>query len=53
VQIEREAERTDRPAMEMLFELLDEFRTTDQRTKGEAARPTHPATETEQPLTAD
>ncbi|MGW3337044.1 hypothetical protein ACWDCL_06100 [Streptomyces sp. NPDC001009] len=44
VEIEREAERAHRPAMEMFFELLDEFRTTDQRIRDEAAPHSRPAT---------
>ncbi|WP_075738811.1 hypothetical protein [Streptomyces acidiscabies] len=52
VEIEREAEQAGRPAMEMFFEFLDEFRAAAKRTQGEA---THSllATETEQPLAAD
>ncbi|MER5199412.1 hypothetical protein ACWD3J_18515 [Streptomyces sp. NPDC002755] len=53
VEIEHEAERADRPAMEMFFELLDEFRASDQRLRDEAAPHSHPAAEAEQPLTAD
>jgi hypothetical protein len=30
-EIEREAEQADRPAIEMFFELLDEFRATDRQ----------------------
>ncbi|MFE7835795.1 hypothetical protein ACFU53_06905 [Streptomyces sp. NPDC057474] len=52
VEIERRAEQTDVPALEMFFELLDEFRAT-----GHGAHQVNPAgqasTEAEQPQQSD
>lgn len=38
-QIEQEAERCDKPAMEMFFEFLDEFRAADHRRQSETQQP--------------
>jgi hypothetical protein len=47
-EIEREAEQSRRPAMEMFFELLDEFRATDHQSQDDAQPDGHSPTETQQ-----
>ncbi|MCX4738570.1 hypothetical protein [Streptomyces antibioticus] len=53
VEIERAAEQVDRPAIEMFFDLLDEFRATDRGVKHQV-QPDHQATtQAEQPRATD
>ncbi|WP_326666980.1 hypothetical protein [Streptomyces canus] len=53
VEIEREAERSGRPAMEMFFELLDEFRAADHQGQDGAKPDGHPPAETQQAHVSD
>ncbi|MDT0571153.1 hypothetical protein RM704_27435 [Streptomyces sp. DSM 3412] len=53
VEIEREAEEAGRPAMEMFFELLDEFRAANHQLRGEPDRDNSPQAEAQQPLAAN
>jgi len=53
VEIEREAEQAGRPAMQVFFELLDEFRASDHQPHNEAAPSSHTPTETQQPHAAE
>ncbi|WP_406168519.1 hypothetical protein OIE52_25270 [Streptomyces canus] len=52
-EVEREAEQSARPAMEMFFELLDEFRAADHQGQHGAKPGGHPPTETQQPHASD
>ncbi|WP_329374913.1 hypothetical protein [Streptomyces sp. NBC_01483] len=52
-EIEREAEQVGRPAMEMFFEFLDEFRAGNHQLQDGAAPDSHTPAETQQPLAAD
>jgi hypothetical protein len=52
-EIEREAERLGRPAMEMFFELLDEFRTTDHQLRAQPETNIRIRAEVQQPLVSD
>ncbi|MEV5845840.1 hypothetical protein AB0M32_28105 [Streptomyces sp. NPDC051985] len=52
-EIEREAERLGRPVMEMFFDLLDEFRTTNHQVRAEPATSIHIRSEAQQPLDSD
>ncbi|BCL21845.1 hypothetical protein ACPCBX_34405 [Streptomyces tuirus] len=49
VEIEREAELAGRPAMEMFFEFLDEFRAAGHQGHDGAEPDGHPPTETQEP----
>lgn len=53
VEIEREAERSGRPAMEMFFELLDEFRAADHQNQDSAKPDRHSPETTQQPRDSD
>ncbi|MFI6245216.1 hypothetical protein [Streptomyces sp. NPDC051016] len=52
-EIEREAERIGRPVMEMFFELLDEFRTTNHQLLDEPETSIRIQTEAQQPRASD
>ncbi|WP_189265999.1 hypothetical protein [Streptomyces fuscichromogenes] len=52
-EIEREAERLGRPSVEMFFELLDEFRTTDHQPRAEPGTSIRIRAEAQQPLASD
>ncbi|MFJ3800474.1 hypothetical protein ACIPSJ_29875 [Streptomyces sp. NPDC090088] len=52
-EIEREAERLGRPGMEMLFELLDEFRTSNHQFRDESETSIRVRAEAQQPLASD
>ena len=52
-EIEREAEQYGRPAMEMFFELLDEFRAPDRSLQDEPEPGSSTPAETQQPHTTD
>ncbi|MCT9138958.1 hypothetical protein [Streptomyces violarus] len=53
VEIEREAEQADRPAMEMFFELLDEFRADTRRLRDEEELGTSSPAAADQCLASD
>ncbi|MFE2423984.1 hypothetical protein [Streptomyces hokutonensis] len=53
VEIEREAEQAGRPAMQVFFELLDEFRASDQQSHDEAAPGINTPSEPQQPNAAE
>ncbi|XUL89661.1 hypothetical protein ACQ86D_26010 [Streptomyces galilaeus] len=53
VEIEREAEQGGRPAMELFFELLDEFRAANHQLQVEATLHSHTHAETQRPHAAD
>ncbi|MFF4120069.1 hypothetical protein ACFY0P_42430 [Streptomyces sp. NPDC001714] len=52
-ELEREAERLGRPVMEMFFEFLDEFRTTDHQLRAEPETGIRIRAEAQQSLASD
>ncbi|MFJ9347885.1 hypothetical protein [Streptomyces sp. NPDC101237] len=52
-EIERDAERLGRPGMEMFFELLDEFRTSNHQLRDESETSIRVREEAQQPLASD
>ncbi|GAB2870289.1 hypothetical protein GCM10027074_42360 [Streptomyces deserti] len=52
-EIERVAEQAGRPAMEMFFDLLDEFRAVHRETHGQAESNSHTSHDAEQPHATD